>query len=118
MTAEEKKETRSFDEGPLNEVYATAESYPLVLVDIPGERTSGMYGLRFFGETDRWRYHTDELVRIRVEESNVWSNIVEAFGESIGKIRIFVHPKVVEVIRAIGQTKLESCLYNALMSVS
>ena len=67
-----------------------------------------------FGETDRWRHHTDELVRIRVEESNVWSSIVDAFGESIGKIRLFAHPDIVEIIRAINPKTLESLLYNLL----
>lgn len=114
LPSEDKKATTSFDDQSLSEVYSTAESYPLVLVDIPSERTAGMQTLFFFGETDRWRYHSDELVRIRVEESNVWSSIVEAFGESIGKIRIFVHPKVAEVVRSLGPTKLESCLYNSV----
>jgi hypothetical protein len=27
--------------------------YPLVLVDVPTERTEGMSTLKFFGETDR-----------------------------------------------------------------
>ena len=114
LPSDDKRQTAAFNDESLRELYSVAEEYPIILVDIPSDRTAGMKSLFFFGETDRWRYHTDELVRIRVEESVVWSSIVEAFSESIGKIRLFAHPRAVEVIRAINPKALEALLYNSL----
>ncbi|MGA2328392.1 MAG: HD domain-containing protein [Bryobacteraceae bacterium] len=114
LTSEEREETVAFNSDSLDIVHRTEADYPLVLLDVPAERTEGMSTLRFFGETDRWRYHSDELVKIRVEESVVWSSIVDSFGESLGKIRMFVHPAISDTVRAIDQTKLESFLSTAL----
>jgi HD superfamily phosphohydrolase/tRNA A-37 threonylcarbamoyl transferase component Bud32 len=116
LSSEQRKETAAFNDESVDTVHRIEKDYPLVLLDIPGERTEGMSTLRFFGETDRWRYHSDELVKIKVEESVVWSGIVDSFGESLGKIRVFVHPAISDIVRAIDQTKLESLLSTALPS--
>src|SRR5258708_2553616 len=116
LTAEDRQMTSAFSDEALQTLHKTEHDYPLVLVDIPGERTGGMHNLRFFGETDRWRYHTDELVNIRVEDSVVWSSIVENFCESLGKIRVFVHPSICETVRAVDPVKLESFLSTSLPS--
>ncbi len=114
LTTEERKATAAFSKNALDLVHRTEADCPLVLVDIPGDRTGGMHSLRFFGETDRWRYHTDELVRIRVEDSVVWSSIVDSFSESLGKVRVFVHPSISDTVRAIEPVKLESFLSTSL----
>ncbi len=115
LTASEKAATRSFDDPKLKEVFKIAETNPLVLVDIPPDRTEGMHELNFFGESDRWRYYEDDLVNIRVENSVVWSSIIKDFGISLGKIRIFVHTEVAHTVRAVDPANLESMFETALI---
>jgi len=44
----------------------------------------------------------------------VWSSIVDSFGESLGKIRMFIHPAISDTVRAIDPAKLESFLSTSL----
>ncbi len=110
-------QTRALDDLAMTAVSDVVQSgSPIVLVDIPPDRTEGMHDLKFFGETDRWRYYDDDLVHIRLEDSKVWEAIVDNFTTSLGKIRIFVHPKLADTIRSIKREDLATLLSNALTS--
>jgi len=82
----------------------------LVLVDIPKPELSKLDELRCLPEADRWKPVTEHTTPVTLEDSQVWSSLVESFGEGAGKIRVLVHPDFTDTVRNLTRDELEGIL--------
>jgi HD superfamily phosphohydrolase len=82
----------------------------LVLVDIPKPELSNLDELRCLPEADRWKPVTEYTKPITLQDSPVWSSLVESFGEGAGKIRVLVHPDFADTVRNLTREELEGLL--------
>jgi HD superfamily phosphohydrolase len=82
----------------------------LVLIDIPKPELSNLDELRCLPETDRWKPVTEYTKPITLQDSPVWSSLVESFGEGAGKIRLLVHPDFADTVRNLTREELEGLL--------
>jgi HD superfamily phosphohydrolase len=81
----------------------------LVLVDIPPER--GGSELQFLSETRIRGTRRVGEVAPALEDSVVWNAIGSKFHESVGKVRVFVHPDYATVFEVcLDRTKIEQVL--------
>jgi hypothetical protein len=88
-----------------------------ILVDIPRDRAKSMKDLRFFEENDHWKHSTDEYENIATGRSRMWNKMADIFTGAAGKIRMFAHPSIAEIMRSVAQSRLEEALVNALSTV-
>ena len=114
LSGSERTRTEAIDDPSLQTVVTLRQRLPIVFVDIPVDRSEGMRELRFFAEAGRWKYDEDDLVNIGVGSSDVWDALVETFHKSLGKVRVFVHPKVKRTMRAVPALEWKRALENAL----
>lgn len=82
----------------------------LILIDIPKPETSKLDELQCLPEADRWKPVTEFAKPVTLQDSAVWSSLVESFGDGASKIRVFVHPDFVETIRNIPREDMEGML--------
>ena len=82
----------------------------LILIDIPKPDTSKLDELRCLSEADRWKPVTEQSKPVTLQDSPVWSSLIESFGEGASKIRAFVHPDFSETVRNISREDLEGML--------
>jgi HD superfamily phosphohydrolase len=114
LTSTDREQTEAFHDERLAEIAVLRQKGPLVLVDIPVDRTSGMRDIKFFAETARWKYDEDDLVKIAVSKSDMWEAIVDKFHKSLGKVRVFVQPGAKRTLRAIPEFKWQGILKKGL----
>lgn len=87
----------------------------LVLVDIPKERPGSDIKLEYLPETERREMVEEWKNPTGLEDSVIWTKLHDHFLESVGKIRIFCHPKIRDTVKAgIKQSELEKIVYESL----
>lgn len=97
-----------------NKFLSACQSRPIMLVDVPLERSSDQ-ALEYLLEEDRKKYKGQELRTGNLETSVVWKSIQRSFRESIGKIRVFCHPDHCQYLAAaVSHEDLEGALGVAL----
>lgn len=71
---------------------------PWLLVDIPGNRPGSDVGLHYVLETQRRQLRKDDRVVGHLQLSKVWEQYAKHLTKAAGKIRIFCHPAVSDVV--------------------
>ncbi|MGE4055494.1 MAG: protein kinase [Vicinamibacterales bacterium] len=100
-----------------NEFLVDSAKLPLLLIDVPG-RGTGDSKLEFIIEEDRRRSKLDEMQTGSCEQSVVWQALQQYFQQSIGKARLFAHPKYSAFLSAaLSRQTLEDTLALALKDV-
>jgi HD superfamily phosphohydrolase len=100
-----------------NRFLADCAATPVLLIDVPGQRTSDNK-LEYVIEEDRRRSKTDEMRTGSCEQSLVWKALHDHFHQSIGKVRVFAHPDYSAFVSAcLSRQVLEECLSGALKDV-
>jgi len=92
----------------------------LFLVDIPAEREGTSVDLFFLPER---RMHGPISFAVKnptMEDSVIWRNLAINFSRSVGKIRVFCHPQIIEVCTEclIDTDEVEGALRLACQEVS
>jgi hypothetical protein len=72
----------------------------LFLVDIPGERKASSLDLYFLTESRIPGALSSAEERIMMEDSILWTNLAKDFVKSVGKVRVFCHPDIIETCTA------------------
>jgi len=94
------------------------EGIILILVDIPIGRPGSAIPLEYLPETDRKEMLTEWKEPCKLEDSVIWTQLHDSFLESVGKIRVFCHPVVINTIRAaIPRDTLESLIEASLFTI-
>lgn len=90
----------------------------LLLIDIPAERKGSSYCLDFLKEKrfdDPFKVVSKEE---QTEDSVIWKSLADDFLKSVGKVRIFCHPDVIDTFSTIKRAALESSLASAVNYIS
>lgn len=86
----------------------------LFLVDIPTERKGGVVDLYFKSETRLFGPLQSTEDSIHMEDSVLWTALSKNFLKSIGKIRVFCDPKIIETCTAaLKRSAIETILDEA-----
>lgn len=86
----------------------------LFLVDIPLDRKSSPVNLYYLTESRIHGPLKSEEGNIQMEDSVLWMSLANDFLKSVGKIRIFCHPDIVETCTAcLTRDKVERALESA-----
>jgi hypothetical protein len=111
LSAERRNETDAFSAVISKSFLERAKAREiLLLVDIPKTDVSNLDELRYLPEADRWKPITEHAKPITIEDSPVWSSLVDSFGEGVGKIRVLVHPDFADTVRSLRRDELEGFL--------
>jgi len=91
----------------------------LFLVDIPSERKGSSYDLYFLSESRIHGPLKSSEDTVQMEDSILWKDLSENFLKSVGKIRVFCHPDIVETSTAcLTRSDVESTLEAAYQYVT
>lgn len=91
----------------------------LFLVDIPGERKASSLDLYFLSESRIPGALSSAEERIMMEDSILWTSLAKDFVKSVGKIRMFCHPDIIETCTAcLSREKIEGILEGAYRYVT
>ncbi len=86
----------------------------LFLIDIPGERRGSLIDLYFLSESRTPKALNPVEERNLMEDSIVWADLAKNFLKSVGKIRVFCHPDIVETCTAcLSRADIEGVLESA-----
>ena len=79
-----------------------------ITIDIPVGRPGSKIPLEYLPEADRQDVLQQWQLPNALEDSIVWVQLHENFVESVGKVRVFGHPKVSQIIvAALNRKQLE-----------
>jgi serine/threonine protein kinase len=78
----------------------TAARRPWLLVDIPGARPGSETGLHYVLESQGRKLRKDDRTVTELQQSAVWEDYARDLSQAAGKIRIFAHPKLVDILDA------------------
>jgi len=82
-----------------------------ITIDIPIGRPGSKIPLEYLPEADRQDVLQQWRLPAALEDSIVWIELHEKFLESVGKIRLFGHPQVSQIIAAgINRKQLEDII--------
>ena len=99
-------------------VAAHAQGEILLLVDIPVDRSGSEIRLEYLPEVSRRDTVEDWSQPVALEDSVIWRTLHENFLESVGKIRIFCHPRFRETFNAgMQRTEYENLIDESLEEV-
>lgn len=94
----------------------------LFLVDIPGEREGSSWDLYFLPESRIYGSLTPLTSTgssLQMEDSIIWTGLSTNFLQSIGKIRVFCHPDIIDTCAAcLNRLDIESTLKSAYQYVT
>lgn len=91
----------------------------LFLVDIPTDRPASQVDLCYVPEHRLGQPFVATSERVRLSYSTVWGNLAESFLESVGKVRVFVHPDIVNTAEAgLSREDIEGVLSAAVRQVA
>lgn len=87
----------------------------LFLVDIPGERRGSSVDLYYLPERRMHKPVVSPMDIPTMEDSIIWSELANNFTESVGKIRVFCHPDIINDCSAClaGTKEVEGALHAA-----
>jgi HD superfamily phosphohydrolase len=98
-----------------NNFIADGRESAILLIDLPPVRPSSKSPLMYLIEEDRRRIKIDENQVGTLEASLVWEALQGNFQESIGKLRVFCHPKHHDFLSAfLSRRVIEGALSSAL----
>jgi HD superfamily phosphohydrolase len=90
----------------------------LFLIDIPSERKASNIDLYFLPEKRVGDSTMLQSEKAQMEDSIIWSRISESFQESVGKVRVFVHPDFVKTATAaLSRSDIESTLESVYRTI-
>ena len=93
---------------------AKADDEALFLVDIPTDRKGGAFDLYYLAESRIHGPLKSEEESVQTEDSVLWTNLSKDFLMSVGKVRLFCHPDIVEVCTAaLTRGDVESAVSSA-----
>ena len=96
-----------------------AKGQVLFLIDIPGERKASSVDLYFLAESRFPGALTAAEERILMEDSILWTNLAKNFLKSVGKIRVFCHPDIIETCSAcLNRVDIEGVLAESFRYVT
>lgn len=91
----------------------------LFLVDIPSERKGSSFELHFLPESRIYGSLSSAEDNIQTEDSLIWTSLSKNFLGSIGKVRVFCHPDIIETCTAcLSRPEVESTLEEAYRVVT
>lgn len=98
-----------------DEIIARASSGEILfLVDIPLERKGSSTDLYFLSESRIYGPLQSSEDIVQMEDSILWTDFTKDFLRSVGKIRVFCHPDIIEICTAcFSRTKIETTLEAA-----
>ena len=73
---------------------------PVILLDVPGARPGASLPLYYVVEAQRRALRKDERTVGDVHSSEVWQHFGSGLHERAGKVRIFCHPDVADILEA------------------
>ncbi|MBA7706416.1 hypothetical protein ES703_115270 [subsurface metagenome] len=83
----------------------------IVIIDIPVDRPGSKIPLEYLPEAERQDVLQQWKLPSSLEDSVVWKELTDKFIETVGKIRLFCHPEVAEIIMAaIDRKQLEDII--------
>lgn len=93
---------------------AKAGDEALFLVDIATDRRGGAQDLYYLSESRIHGPLKSEEESVQIEDSVLWTNLSKNFLMSVGKIRLFCHPDIIDVCTAaLTRAEIESALLSA-----
>jgi serine/threonine protein kinase len=118
LDGSERKKSLHLGEEAVASFVERARGNMLILVDVPGSRTDGMHELKYLPEIDRWAMKTEYDAPGRLQDSEIWSALVEKFDAAIGTARVFVHPDyrtlLTALVKVSGRERIEGELELAI----
>jgi HD superfamily phosphohydrolase len=91
----------------------------LFLVDIPTERKGSSIELYYLPEARICGPLPSTGGNIQMEDSLIWTDLSKNFLKSVGKIRVFCHPDIIETCTAgLTRSDIESALEEACRNVT
>jgi hypothetical protein len=91
----------------------------MVLVDIPIEKTGNSIPLEYLPEANRRDMLNEWSEPTMLEDSIIWQTVHDNFLESVGKTRVFCHPRFRKTIEAgIPTGDLQDMLDSAIVGLS
>lgn len=98
---EKRKTTTILSKERTDEIVAmNARGDILFLIDIPGERRGSSFDLYFLPEVRTHGTLSTNYQDAQVEDSLTWTQLSNNFLKSVGKIRVFCHPAIIETCTA------------------
>lgn len=79
---------------------STSAEMPWLLIDIPAKRPGSEIGLYYVLEGQRRALRKDDRTIGRLKISSVWEQYAQNLQQKAGKIRIFCHPKFVDILES------------------
>lgn len=90
----------------------------IVLVDVPLENRGSSIDLQYLPESERHDLKEEWLKPADLEQSTFWTQLHGNFLKYVGKVRIFAHPDICDVLSAaIDHSELEKLLDRAMQYV-
>jgi len=90
----------------------------IVLIDIPLEQPAGSIHLEYLPESSRHNVKEEWLEPAELEASTFWAQLYNHFLDYVGKIRLFAHPEIVDVLAAaIEPGEMEKIIDRAMQFV-
>lgn len=72
----------------------------IVLIDIPLEQTDGDRNLEYLPESSRHNVKETWIKPAEVEPDSFWTQLHKDFTNYVGKVRVFAHPEIADVLAA------------------
>ncbi len=87
----------------------------ITIIDIPVDRPGSKLSLEYLPEAERQDILQQWKMPTSLEDSVVWKELSDKLIESVGKIRLFCHPEVAEiVIAAVDRKQLEEIIESSI----
>ena len=100
------------------EFLGVARQSCVLTIDVPPERRAAASPLLYIAEADRELYKADNVEIGAFYESGVWKKLQAEFHFSLGRVRVFGHPKYSKFLRLIlGRQELKRILTRAAQEV-
>ena len=90
----------------------------IVLIDIPMRQLADSIRLEYLPESARHNVKEEWLKPVDLEDSTFWTQLHKNFLEYVGKIRVFAHPEIADVLAAaIEPSEMEKLIDRAMQFV-
>lgn len=98
---------------------AEAKDRPIVLIDYPPVKSGSVSQLDYLRENE-WSEDGRADLRVdHLEESSMWTSLVQEYSAGLGKMRVYVHPKYAGLVRAIiSREDMEALLWASIKAVN
>jgi HD superfamily phosphohydrolase len=106
--------------GAIDQLVRAHETHEiLLLIDIPTQRTGSPIPLSYLPESSRHDMVNEWVEPASLEDSGIWISLHDRFVESVGKIRVFCHPRYRNTFdAAISRSTFEEILEASARSLA